>query len=498
MFRLILTIICLSLLGVSLKAETLPKIEREFRAVWVATVDNVDFPTRKNLSVDEQKAEILKMLDLARDLKLNTVIFQVRPMCDAVYNSKIEPWSEFLTGEMGKAQNFDPLQFVIEEAHRRGILVHAWFNPYRAMHPAAKTVSDNHISRRRPDLVRSYGKYLWLDPSEKDVQDYSLSVVADVVRRYDVDGVHFDDYFYPYPEKDAAGNKIEFPDEKNWQEYLRAGAEMSRISGIRRIPLSRDDWRRANVNDFIEAVGREIKKIKPHVLYGVSPFGIWQPLPEKNIAGFNAYAELYADARKWLQDGTVDYLTPQLYWETSRENLSFPVLLEWWQSQNVKNRHLWAGIGTYRINSKPEFPAQEIIDQIEASRRIEPAAGNIQFSFKSLRNDLGNVQELLKSGVYKRDALIPESNWIKTERCAAPKVTIKKDAGKISINWREQGKTKAFWFVVYAKDKNGWSYSILPAATHNITLSADRQISQIAVTSVDRLGNESQIKQTKP
>src|SRR5215213_3275026 len=335
-------------------AETVPQPEREFRAVWIATVDNIDFPTKKTLSIEEQKKELLRNLELARELKLNAVIFQARPMCDALYESKIEPWSEFLTGKMGKSQAFDPLRFLIAEAHKRGILVHAWFNPYRAYHPAAKTVSENHISKRRPDLVRQYGKYLWLDPSDAEVQDYSLSVVLDVARRYDVDGIHFDDYFYPYPEKDASGNKIEFPDDENWREYLRAAARFSR-SGARRIPLSRDDWRRANVNNFIESVGREIKKIKPEILYGVSPFAIWQPAPEKGITGFNSYAELYADARKWLRDGTVDYLAPQIYWETARQGQSFPVLLDWWKRENVKNRHLWAGIAPYRIGSNPNF-----------------------------------------------------------------------------------------------------------------------------------------------
>src|SRR5215204_1832228 len=209
------------LLIIAVKAENLPQPEREFRAIWIATVDNIDFPTRKNLSVEEQKGEIIKDLELAQNLKMNAVIFQVRPMCDAIYDSKIEPWSEFLTGEMGKAQSFDPLKFITEEAHRRGILVHAWFNPYRAYHPAAKTVSANHISKRRPDLVRNYGNYLWLDPTEPEVQTYSLSVVLDVVRRYDVDGVHFDDYFYPYPISEN-GAKVEFPDDKNWQKYLDA------------------------------------------------------------------------------------------------------------------------------------------------------------------------------------------------------------------------------------------------------------------------------------
>jgi uncharacterized lipoprotein YddW (UPF0748 family) len=475
------------------RAETLPPpAEREFRAVWIATVDNIDFPTKKNLSVEDQKKELLGNLELARELKLNAVVFQVRPMCDALYESKIEPWSEFLTGEMGKAQAFDPLRFLIAEAHRRGILVHAWFNPYRAYHPAAKTVSANHISKRRPDLVRKYGKYLWLDPSDTEVQQYSLSVVLDVVRRYDVDGVHFDDYFYPYPEKDAAGNKIEFPDDENWRKYLQAAEQLSRAGSVRRTPLKRDDWRRRNVNNFIEAVGRGIKRIKPEILYGVSPFGIWQPAPDKGIEGFNAYAELYADARKWLRDGTVDYLAPQLYWETARQGQSFPVLLDWWKWENAKNRHIWAGIAPYRIGSNGNFTAGEISNQIKLTRNSPVTLGAIHFSFKSLRNDLGGIRKTLREGVYAGDALIPPTGWIKARKPLAPKVSIERGEKFVRANWTEQGARRAFWFVVYVKDKNGWSYSVLPAAAQkSISLSADRKIEKIIVTSVDRLGNES-------
>ena len=278
-------------LTVSADAQPRPNVAREFRAVWVATVDNIDFPTKKNLTIDQQRAELTAILDLAKKLRLNALIFQVRPMTDALYRSKLEPWSEFLTGQMGKPQAFDPLEFLVAEAHLRGILVHAWFNPYRAYHPAAKTMSDDHVSKRQPSIVRQYGRYMWLDPTEPDGQRHSLAVIADVVRRYDIDGVHFDDYFYPYAETDAGGKKIDFPDETNWLKYQAGGGK-----------LGRDDWRRWNVNAFIEAVGREIKRIKPDVVYGVSPFGIWQPMPEKGIAGFNAYRELFADSLKWLQD----------------------------------------------------------------------------------------------------------------------------------------------------------------------------------------------------
>jgi uncharacterized lipoprotein YddW (UPF0748 family) len=352
-----------------------PEVEREFRAAWIATVDNIDFPSKKGLPPEQQKAEIIRDLDLAKSLRLNAVVFQVRPMADAIYKPGLEPWSEFLTGEMGKSQAFDPLEFVVAEAHKRGILVHAWFNPYRAYHPAAKTMSADHVSKTKPAIVRQYGRYMWLDPTSPEGQQHSIDVIADVVRRYDIDGVHFDDYFYPYAENDAAGKKIDFPDEANWKVYQTGGGK-----------LIRDDWRRSNVNAFIEAVGRTIKRIKPQIVYGISPFGIWQPMPEKGIEGFNAYAELYADSRKWLQDGTVDYLAPQLYWETNRKGLSFPVLLDWWKSQNTQRRHIWPGIAAYRIGSTQTFNTDEIASQIESTRRSDLTAGAVYFSFKSLRN----------------------------------------------------------------------------------------------------------------
>jgi uncharacterized lipoprotein YddW (UPF0748 family) len=478
-----LSIIILFVVAAAAHGRQMTRPEREFRAAWVATVDNIDFPTRKGLTVEQQKAELLQILELARSLRLNAVVFQVRPQCDALYRSAIEPWSEFLTGEMGRHQTFDPLDFLIAEAHKRGILVHAWFNPYRALHPAAKTVSDRHISKRRPDLVRQYGKHLWLDPSDPEVQRYSLSVVRDVVSRYDVDGVHFDDYFYPYPEKDAAGARIEFPDERNWQKYKSRGGR-----------LARDDWRRKNVSDFIKSVGREVKRIKPRVLYGVSPFGIWQPAPEQGIAGFNAYAELYADARKWLRDGTADYLAPQLYWETARKGQSFPVLLDWWKSQNVKGRHIWVGVAPYRIGSNENFTAGEIADQIRLTRNTPLTRGAIHFSLKSLRNDLGGIQRVLREDVYKRDALIPVSPWVKAARLLAPRVRISRGAEFVRAAWTEQrGAGKAFWFVVYVEDASGWSYSVLPASERAISLSPDRKVRRVLVTAVDRLGNESPV-----
>lgn len=471
------TIFIIAIFSSVLFGQSLPKVEREFRAAWIATVDNIDFPTKKTFSIDEQKAELIAALDLAKRLRLNAVIFQVRPATDALYESKLEPWSEYLTGQMGKGQAFDPLAFIVDEAHKRGILVHAWFNPYRSYHPSAKTMSDGHISKTNPSIVRQYGRYMWLDPTEPEAKKHSLNVITDVVRRYDIDGVHFDDYFYPYAEKDAAGNNIDFPDNANWEKYKASGGK-----------LDRGDWRRMHVNDFIASVGREVKKIKPQVMYGISPFGIWQPMPDRQIVGFNAYAELYADSKKWLQDGTVDYLAPQLYWETGRPNLSFPVLLDWWKEQNTKRRHIWPGIATYRIG-RPGYDSDMIAGQIRITRKDPLTLGGIHFSFKSLRNDMGGIQEKLRESVYERDAVIPASPWMKAPTLDSPKASIARDSKYVRASW--PAVKGAFWYVVYAKDKSGWNYSIQPASETSIALSADRKVETVIVKAVDRLGKES-------
>lgn len=463
-------------------SERLPEVDREFRGVWIATVDNIDFPSKRTLSVAEQKAELIRDLDLAAELNFNAVIFQVRPMCDAIYASPIEPWSEFLTGEMGRPNGFDPLRFLVAEAHKRGIQVHAWFNPYRAWHPAARTVSENHITKRRPDLVRDYGRFKWLDPGDHEVQNYSLGVVLDVVRRYDIDGVHFDDYFYPYPITED-GRRVEFPDDATYLGYRRTAARMS-TPRTRRIPLERDAWRRSNVDLFIERVGREIKRIKPEILYGISPFGV----ADEN------YKNLYADVEKWLREGTIDYFVPQLYWRIDRPNREFPKLLKYWTDRNPKGRHIWAGIGTYKLyDPKENYSSAEIAAQIGLTRTIQPTRGNIQFSFKSVRNDADGLQQRLKSESFARRAIIPQFPWIKGRAPLAPAVTVSRvgAGGLVRAKWVPRGTRKAFWYVVYVKDQNGWSHSVLPASETSIALSADRRIERIVVKAVDRVGRAS-------
>jgi uncharacterized lipoprotein YddW (UPF0748 family) len=368
---------------------------KEFRGVWVATVGNIDWPSKKGLPAAQQQAELKAILDKCVEVKLNAVIFQIQPMADALYKSDLEPWSEFLTGTAGKDPGYDPLEFAVREAHIRGLELHAWFNPYRAWAPAGRSpIPENHLVKSRPDLAKPYGKHHWLNPTNKEVQDHSIKVILDVVRRYDIDGIHIDDYFYPYKEKDAAGKVIPFPDDDTWAAYQKSGGS-----------LSRDDWRRSAVNTLIERMYTETKALKPWVKVGISPFGIWRPGHPEGIAGLDAYSELYADSKLWLNRGWVDYWTPQLYWPIAQEKQSFPKLLAWWMSENTQHRHVWPGLATYRLSPK------EIVAQIEVARK-QGANGHVHFSMKPIMNNKNGIADALKE-VYGERAEVPRSPWLK-------------------------------------------------------------------------------------
>ncbi|MBD2436795.1 family 10 glycosylhydrolase [Nostoc sp. FACHB-110] len=463
-----------------------PSPTREFRGAWVASVANIDWPSKPGLSTNQQQAELIAILDRAAKLNLNAVILQVRPDCDALYQSSYEPWSEFLTGQMGKPPSpyYDPLAFAVTEAHKRGLELHAWFNPYRARYPQSKSiVAANHISKTHPELVKRYGKYLWLDPGEKAVQDYTVDVIMDVVNRYDIDGVHIDDYFYPYPEKDKRNRTINFPDEVSWHKYQQSGGT-----------ASRDDWRRENVNTLIQRLYQNIKSTKPWVKFGVSPFGVWQPGFPKQISkdkGFNAYEELYADSRKWLMNGWVDYLSPQLYWKIEQAQQSYPVLLNWWIEQNTQGRHIWPGIFTSRVgqNSNAAWPAKEIIYQIKATQGHAGADGNVHFSMKPLMQNRGGISDLLPQDVYHHPALIPASPWLDKTPPEKPTVSIVKDTigGKTLLTWQPTGKQQVWLWVVQTKTGNEWKTEIVPAG-QNSTLITNNQVEDVAVSAVTRYG----------
>ena len=454
-----------------------PAVRREFRGAWVATVANIDWPSKPGLTTAEQKSELLTILDNAARLKLNAVIFQVRPACDAMYASKIEPWSEFLTGTMGKAPRpyYDPLAFAVAEAHRRGLELHAWFNPYRAHHFEGKSpISANHISKTHPQLVRSYGKYLWLDPSERDVQNYSLNVVMDVVNRYDIDGVHFDDYFFPYPIANASGQELDFPDEASWKKFGAGGK------------LSRDDWRRQNVDVFIEHVYNSIKSAKPWVKFGISPFGIWRPGNPPTIKGLDSYAKLYADSRKWLRNGWLDYCAPQLYWAIEPPAQSFPVLLNWWNDQNPMHRHLWPGLDTTKVSGK--WKPSEILNQISLTEKQPVSAGHIHWNMKNLLR-AADLQAALGRGPYTEPALIPACPWLGGERVACPKFEVRgEDHSSVRVAWKaDRAQEPALWVLQY-QQSGKWVTKILPAEKRGLILPSILP-DALALSAVDRAGN---------
>jgi uncharacterized lipoprotein YddW (UPF0748 family) len=462
----------------ALAAEDPPPLKREFRGVWVATVANIDWPSKPGLPAEEQKKELLAILDQAVALKLNAVIFQVRPMADALYESKLEPWSEFLTGTMGKSPGYDPLALAVAEAHKRGLELHAWFNPYRARTPTAKSPApDTHITKKRPDLAKPYGTHYWMNPTHPDVQDQSIAVILDVVKRYDIDGVHVDDYFYPYKEKDKDGAIIPFPDDDTWAKYQKDGGK-----------FARDDWRRDAVNRFIERMYKEVKKEKRWVKVGISPFGIWKPGHPEGIAGLNQYAELYADAKLWFNEGWVDYFTPQLYWPIAQEKQSFPKLLTWWAGENTKKRHLWPGLYTSRVTGAEKgWRAKEVSDQIEITRKEKGVDGVIHFSMKALlRNPGGIADELQKT--YAEPALVPETPWLAEGKAPAkPEITREKLDGKNVFRIKTGPGTR--FVVVRAETGDTWKTTVTGAYAEGVTFPAT---GRVVVSALDRTGRASE------
>ncbi|HEV2454475.1 MAG TPA: family 10 glycosylhydrolase [Verrucomicrobiae bacterium] len=453
-----------------------PTPPREFRGAWIATVGNKDWPSAPGLSVARQKAEMDSLLDTAVRLKLNAVVFQVRPASDALYASAIEPWSEYLTGVQGRAPQpyYDPLAFAVEEAHRRGLELHAWFNPFRARVSPLSPPAPNSVSRAHPGWVRKYGDQLWLDPGDPAVRDYVIRVIVDVVRRYDLDGVQFDDYFYPYPVNSERGTPVPFPDDATW----RAFGEHSR--------LSREDWRRQNIDEFIESVHQNIKAAKPWVKFGVSPFGIWQPGYPAQVRGFNPYAELYADSRLWLANGWVDYLAPQLYWPINSPAQGFQALLSWWEAQNLKGRNLWPGLAAYMAGTK--FPVTEIGRQIEATRAQRGASGEIFFEMRSFQQN--PALATVVASQYAETALVPASPWLQRAALGRPNLMASFGGGDIRIQWSlPGGSPPARWLLQVCGPDSVWKTAVLPGYQTALSLPfAPQLISIRAVDGAENLG----------
>lgn len=373
--------------------------KREFRAVWVSTIFNLDWPSEKGLSVKEQQKEMIRIFDRCKELGMNAVIVQIRPSGDAFYKSAFEPWSEWLMGKQGQkpVPSYDPLQFMVEEAHKRQLEFHAWVNPFRAIsHHRFSSVADQHTTERHPDWFFFHHKSYYFNPGNPEARKFVVKVVMDIVSRYDIDGLHFDDYFYPYPKPDHPIQDQEF--------YNRYGKKFKRIS----------DWRRNNIDLFIQDVSKGIRNIKPHVKFGVSPIGVWRNKnkdkdgSDTNIS--STYDNLYADVRKWIREGWVDYMAPQMYWDTQHKNANYGEILNWW-ADNSYERHVYVGHAFYKQEYKIWKSRKEINLQIDMRRKRPEFKGGAFFSAKSLFVPDLKADELLGDQAHKYPALVPEMSW---------------------------------------------------------------------------------------
>ena len=375
----------------------------EFRGVWVATVDNIDFPSTKLLSTEAQKAEFISLLEMHKRNGMNALIVQIRPATDAFYPSDYEPWSEFLTGKQGKppVPYYDPLEFMISETHKRGMEFHAWMNPYRAVFSLGRSsVSPTHITRIHPEWFIDYGSKKNFDPGNKEAQKFVTDVVRDVVHRYNVDAIHFDDYFYPYR---IAGK--EFND-----------AASFKLNGN---GLDKDAWRRSNVDSIIVMLSKAIKEENPYCQFGISPFGVWRnidkdPEGSNTKAGVTNYDDLYADILLWLKMKWIDYVVPQLYWEFSRKGVEFDVLSKWW-ADHAYGRQMYIGHGIYRAMEPRSYAwknAKELPNQIKRIREFSTIQGSVYFSSKSFANNPNGWSDSLRNNYYKYPAIPPPMPWI--------------------------------------------------------------------------------------
>lgn len=380
-----ISFLCACLLASAAPAQNKP----ELRAVWVATVSNIDWPTAGNNNPDSQRAEFIKLLDLHKANGMNAIVAQVRPATDAFYPSQYEPWSQWLTGKQGQPPSpyYDPLKFMIDETHKRGMEFHAWMNPYRAtFNINTSSVAPTHITRIHPEWFLTYGDTRYFDPGNKEVLEYVANVVKDVVSRYNVDAVHFDDYFYPYR---IAGK--EFPDDAGYQLYGRG--------------LNKDDWRRSNVDSIILKLYSTIKKASSKCQFGVSPFGVWRnadkdPDGSNTHAGQTNYDDLYADILLWLKKGWVDYVAPQLYWEFGHKAAPFEVLVDWW-SKHTYGKNCYIGLGIYRAGSNDAWKDKtQLPRQIELIRNTPNINGMIFFSSKSFNNNPNGWNDSLRTNYF--------------------------------------------------------------------------------------------------
>jgi len=449
--------------------------DRELRAAWISTAYNGTWPSTTGLSMAAARAELVAIFDALAAAHMNAVFLQVRPESDAFYASGLEPWSRFLTGTQGQSPGWDPLVFAVDEGHQRGIEVHAWINPYRGMTNAAVSVADNHVSKMLPDRVYPYGTQLWMDPGAPEVRAHILDVVRDIVTRYDVDGLHFDDYFYPYP---LAATP--FPDDVTYGAYTAGGGA-----------LSRADWRRANVNTLVREVSELVATVRPDVRFGISPFGIYRPGKPAGITGLDAFAELYCDPVAWMHEGWVDYVAPQLYWPTTRPAQDFAKLAAWWADLAESGRSVLIGHDVTRVGDA-EWPVSEISREVKLTRDLRPKGvrGNVFFTARALVTDkLGVRTELAKS--YWTESVASPPLATAREAIVAPP-TLTASGRTVTLGPPTSGDIRVRAWAVHRRSGATWKLSeLVTARPGSKTASVTLAPGDVAVSVVDRRGIES-------
>lgn len=506
---------------------TPPTVVREFRAAWISPTEQGDWPSRPGLSIDEQKAELVEVLDRAKADGLNAVLLHVRTAADALYPTRRAPWSRYLVGRdassLGEYTGYDPLALAIAEAHARGLQLHVWFNPFRAMPPddLGKPIA-GHVTSTHPDWVRHYGKSTWIDPGIPAARRAVLDAIMEVVDRYDIDGVHLDDYFYPYQEEATITRVVRhgkhrrrftrrvtlrFPDDVSWKRY-----------GLARGWSDRDAWRRANIDDFVQTLYRDVKARKKWVLVGISPFGIWRPGYPAGITGLDAYSEIFADARRWLREGWVDYLSPQLYWPLDNFQQRFTRLDAWWRNENVLGRHLWPGLFTMRVGSRYDpWPADEIAQEVDALRAARQGTseslGHIHFRLGTFAERLSagdstTFGDELRAQEYADAALPPASPWLGDARPAKPLLVAPDDTAALQNGSSGDGPVIAesvrtvlvatpgdsvrvrWWMIQTLGIDQRWRHRLVLADGNPFTFSAADTVGArwIAVTPISRTG----------
>ncbi|RPD98173.1 hypothetical protein EGM88_06675 [Aureibaculum marinum] len=431
------------------------QINHEFRGVWIATVNNIDWPSKKNLDPIKQKNELIDLLNTFKELNFNAIIFQIRPAADAFYNSNYEPWSSYLTDSINSPPTpyYDPLAFAIEETHKRGMEFHAWLNPYRVLIDYKKTTTTPlALIEEKPEWFINYGNTTYFNPGVPEVRAYTNKIVADIVQNYDIDAIHFDDYFYPYKIANES-----FPDADAFKKY-----------GGQFYPNQLDNWRRNNVNTIIKELHNTIKSIKPWVQFGISPFGVWRnksddPAGSNTDAGQTNYDHLYADVLLWLKNGWLDYILPQIYWQIGHDKADYKTIAEWWIKNNY-NTNLYIGQAMYRLGGKTDEAWKqqnktEIEKQLDLNKSLSTIKGSTYFSAKSFLKNTFNINKILKENYYQYPTLPPPTNHTKKfipESVSNIKLT--KIKGRIyQLSWKampENEEKKAVKFLIYKFDRN--------------------------------------------